>query len=82
MFQYECSVPPCNAADVRRIKDPQARLLVDALEGCCHPQAERLRARLQTCHDADELQALRAEVLNLLALSFGRPEAESRLQLQ
>jgi len=50
------------------------------LEDCCHPRAERLRSRLLDCSNAQNLDGLRAEVHNLLALSFGRAEAELRLR--
>jgi len=79
MLEYECSCPPCTT-DACRAASPQARLLLDALQDCCHPRAERLRARLLDCRDAHKLAELRGEVLNLLALSFGRAEAALRLQ--
>ncbi|MDR2128289.1 MAG: hypothetical protein LBP52_04405 [Burkholderiaceae bacterium] len=61
---------------------PETQGLLSALDGCCHPRAARLRVRLQQCTDTDELRSLRAEVLNLLALSFGASEAHRRLQIQ
>ncbi|MDR0274781.1 MAG: hypothetical protein LBI48_05495 [Burkholderiaceae bacterium] len=79
MLEYECSFPPCTA-EARCAAAPHARLLLGALEGCCHPRAERLRARLLDCRDAQNLAELRGEVLNLLTLSFGRVEAGLRLQ--
>ena len=62
------------------VVDPQASLLIEALSGCIHPRAARLTARLADRPDNEQLTRLRAEVLNLLALSFGLPEAERRLQ--
>ncbi len=61
---------------------PQAALMIQALEGCCHPRAGRLLSRLRDHNDADQLNQLRADVLNLLVLSFGPAEARRRLQLQ
>jgi len=50
------------------------------MEGCCHPKAGRLLARLAAQPDAEALAALRADVLDLLTLSFGKAEALRRLQ--
>ncbi|MGB3069249.1 MAG: hypothetical protein WBC18_11900 [Ottowia sp.] len=58
---------------------PEAAALVRALNGCCHPRAGRLLARLGDCEGADQIDSLRAEVFNLLALSFGPTEAQRRL---
>jgi len=79
MLEYECSCPPCTA-EACRAAAPRVRLLLNALQDCCHPRAERLRARLLDCRDAQNLAELRGEVLNLLTLSFGRAEAALRLQ--
>ena len=57
-----------------------ALTLVHALAGCCHPKAARLLARLGEHPDADARVALRADVLQLLTLTFGRAEALRRLQ--
>ena len=59
---------------------PQALALIDALADCFHPRAARLKARLADSRDAEQRALLRAEVLNLLALSFGPDEALRRLQ--
>jgi hypothetical protein len=59
---------------------PEAAALVRALGDCCHPKAGRLLARLGKQPDAEELTHLRAEVLHLLSLTFGRAEAHRRLQ--
>ncbi len=59
---------------------PQATVLVRALADCCHPRAARLKARLVECQGPDQLALLKAEVLNLLTLSFGPAEAQRRLQ--
>ncbi|MCA0323991.1 MAG: hypothetical protein LCH89_00065 [Proteobacteria bacterium] len=61
---------------------PQARPLIQALLDCCHPRAGRLVSRLCDCQAEAELASLRAEVRNLLALSFGTEEAKRRLELQ
>ena len=42
--------------------------------------AARLKARLVECQGPDQLALLKAEVLNLLTLSFGPAEAQRRLQ--
>ena len=55
-------------------------VLVRALADCCHPRAARLKARLVECQGPDQLALLKAEVLNLLTLSFGPAEAQRRLQ--
>ena len=60
--------------------EQQAAGLIDALADCCHPRAERLRARLADQASADQLPLLRGEVLNVLALSFGPAEAQRRLR--
>lgn len=60
--------------------DPQAMVLVGTLDGCCHPRAGRLKARLVDCQCHDQLAQLRAEVTHLLTLSFGPAEAQRRLQ--
>ncbi len=60
--------------------DPRAVALTRTLSDCRHPRAERLIVRLLDCRDDDQLALLRGEVLNLLALSFGLPEALRRLQ--
>jgi len=39
-----------------------------------------MMARLRDCQDETRINDLRAEVFQLLALSFGRAEAERRLQ--
>ncbi len=58
---------------------PRAAALVRALDGCRHPRAGRLKARLSDCEDAEQLEMLRGEVFNLLALTFGPSEAQRRL---
>lgn len=58
---------------------PTAAALVIALNDCCHPRAGRLRARLRDCEDPGQLDMLKGEVFNLLALSFGPSEAQRRL---
>ena len=60
--------------------DPQAMVLMNTLDGCCHPRASRLKARLVDCQCNDQLALLRAEVTHLLTLSFGPAEAQRRLQ--
>ena len=55
------------------------RAQADALD-LLRVRVERLTARLADRPDNEQLTRLRAEVLNLLALSFGLPEAERRLQ--
>jgi hypothetical protein len=79
MSEHAISQAP-SPSDAPQAACPQARLLLDALQDCCHPRAERLRARLLDCHDTQNLLGLRAEVLNLLALSFGCAEAQARLR--
>jgi hypothetical protein len=80
MLEYENSSPLCTA-EACRCAAPQVRPLLNALQDCCHPRAERLRARLLDCRDAqNNLAELRGEVLSLLTLSFGRADAELRLQ--
>jgi len=79
MLEYQNSGPLCTA-EACRCAAPHVRKLLATLEDCCHPRAERLRARLLDCGDAQNMAELRAEVLSLLTLSFGRAEAESRLQ--
>ena len=59
---------------------PQAASLIQALRGCQHPRSGRLMARLRDCQDPQQFGDLRAEIFQLLALSFGRTEAERRLQ--
>ena len=59
---------------------PEAAALIQALRGCQHPRSGRLMARLRDCQDETRINDLRAEVFQLLALSFGRAEAERRLQ--
>ncbi|MEZ5607134.1 MAG: hypothetical protein R3E52_08375 [Burkholderiaceae bacterium] len=58
---------------------PEAALLIQALRGCQHPRSGRLMARLRDCQDPTHFDELRAEIFQLLALSFGRAEAERRL---
>lgn len=58
---------------------PQAAPLIEALRDCQHPRAGRLLAQLRACEAAEQLHVLRGEVFGLLALSFGRIEAERRL---
>lgn len=58
---------------------PAAAALVLALDGCCHPRAGRLMARLRDCEGTEQIDSLRGEVFNLLALSFGPTEAQRRL---
>ena len=60
--------------------DPRIAALVGALTDCIHPRAARLKARLAADPDDEQLGQLRAEVLNLVAMSFGLAEAERRLQ--
>ncbi len=59
---------------------PEAAALIQALRGCQHPRSGRLMARLRDCQDETRMSELRAEIFQLLALSFGRAEAERRLQ--
>jgi hypothetical protein len=65
------------------LDDPEvsrtALALIQAMTGCCHPRASRLKERLLACVRPEELQHLQGEVLNLLALSFGTTEAQRRL---
>ena len=58
---------------------PEAAALIQALRGCQHPPSGRLMARLRDCQDEARMNDLRAEIFQLLALSFGRAEAERRL---
>ncbi|MET4580165.1 hypothetical protein ABIE13_005304 [Ottowia thiooxydans] len=58
---------------------PEAATLVLALNGCCHPRVGRLMARLRDCECSNQLDLLRGEVFNVLALSFGPTEAQRRL---
>ncbi len=60
--------------------DPKAIALMATLDGCCHPRAMRLKARLAACDSCDQLPLLQAEVTHLLTLSFGPAEAQRRLQ--
>ena len=69
-------VRPEACADI----DPKAAVLMGTLQGCCHPRALRLKARLATCRCGDPLAALQAEIAHLLTLSFGPVEAARRLQ--
>ena len=58
----------------------EADALTRALADCCHPRAPRLVARLLDGSAPAHMELLRAEVFNLLALSFGPAEAHRRLQ--
>ncbi|MFO1178052.1 MAG: hypothetical protein U1E79_06680 [Ottowia sp.] len=49
-----------------------------ALVAAC-PEAATLIQALRDCQDPDRMDELRAEIFQLLALSFGRAEAERRL---
>jgi hypothetical protein len=69
-----------DAAGVLADADPETAALVHALAGCCHPKAARLLARLGERPDAQARMVLRADVLQLLTLTFGRAEALRRLQ--
>ncbi len=69
-----------DAASVLADADPETALLIQALAGCCHPKAGRLLARLCEQPDADTRAHMRADVLQLLTLTFGRAEALRRLQ--
>ena len=72
--------PDFAASDCWTVKpDPVAAVLIEALHDCVHPRSGRLRAQLQGCTDAAQLEHLRGEVFNLLAMSFGPAEAERRL---
>ncbi len=80
MLQYIDSPEFADPAAVLAGADPETARLVRAMEGCCHPKAGRLLARLAAQPDAEALAALRADVLDLLTLSFGKAEALRRLQ--
>ncbi len=82
MLQYIDSQDFTDAAAVLAGADPETARLVQAMEGCCHPKAGRLLGRLaqRKDTDAEALAALRADVLDLLTLSFGKAEALRRLQ--
>lgn len=72
-----------DSADVASVvqgASPEAAALAQSLEGCCHPRAGRILARLGRHPESDELERLRAEVEQLLCLSFGPAEARRRLQ--
>ncbi len=72
--------PDCSDTDTAlATASPEAAALVLALNGCCHPRVGRLRARLGDCDNSDQLELLRSEVFNVLALSFGPTEAQRRL---
>lgn len=60
--------------------DPRVAVLIEALRDCVHPRSERLRSQLQGHVAPERLAHLRAEVFNLLAMSFGPDEAERRLR--
>lgn len=60
--------------------DYRVTVLLDALRDCVHPRSERLRSQLQGEVDPERLEYLRAEVFNLVAMSFGPDEAERRLR--
>ena len=77
--QFDCPDFP-ETANVLAGADPETAALVHALAGCCHPKAARLLARLGEHPDADARVLLRADVLQLLTLTFGRAEALRRLQ--
>ncbi len=80
MLEHIDSEDIANAAAVLADADPETAALVEALEGCRHPKAGRLLARLGQHPDPDVLTQLRADVLQLLTLTFGRAEALRRLQ--
>jgi len=80
MLQHIDSQDFADAASVLADADPETAALVQALEGCCHPKAGRLLARLGQHPDPDALKQLHADVLQLLTLTFGKTEALRRLQ--
>ncbi|HWS05840.1 MAG TPA: hypothetical protein VN230_08650 [Burkholderiaceae bacterium] len=77
--QFDCQDFP-DPANVLADADPETAMLVHALAGCCHPKAARLLVRLGEHPDAQARAVLRADVLQLLTLAFGRAEALRRLQ--
>ncbi len=80
MLQHIDSQDFADAASVLADADPETAALVRAMEGCCHPKAGRLLARLGQHPDAETLKQLRGDVLQLLTLTFGKAEALRRLQ--
>lgn len=80
MLQHIDSQDFADAASVLPDADPETIALVQALEGCCHPKAGRLLARLGQHPEPDTLKQLRHDVLQLLTLTFGKAEALRRLQ--
>ncbi len=80
MLQHIDSQDFVDAATVLADADPETAQLVRALDGCCHPKAGRLLARLGEHPDAQARSVLRADILQLLTLAFGKVEALRRLQ--
>ena len=80
MLQHIDSQDFLDVASVLADADPETAVLVQALDGCCHPKAGRLLARLAEHPDANARTLLRADVMQLLTLAFGKVEALRRLQ--
>jgi hypothetical protein len=80
MLQYIDSEYFVDAASILADADPESAALIRALAGCCHPKANRLLVRLSQCPDLATRTQLRADVLQLLTLTFGKAEALRRLQ--
>ncbi len=80
MLQYIDSEDFADPATVLAHADSETAPLVLALAGCCHPKANRLLARLGQHPDASARAQLRADILQLLTLTFGKSEAQRRLQ--
>jgi hypothetical protein len=77
--------PECLAAlQTASEADPELAAWAAALHECRHPKAQRLLVRLaeyvQQRGSADQRAQLRADIHQLLTLSFGKAEAQRRLQ--
>jgi hypothetical protein len=80
MLQTIDSDESIDTASILADADPECAALVHALADCCHPKAKRLLARLSQHPDLATRAQLRADVLQLLTLAFGKVEALRRLQ--
>ncbi|MEW6465774.1 MAG: hypothetical protein HZY78_12580 [Burkholderiaceae bacterium] len=77
--------PECLAAlQAASEADPELAAWAAALGECRHPKAQRLLLRLaeyaQHPGSAEQRAQLRADIHQLLTLSFGKAEAQRRLQ--
>jgi len=80
MLQRVYSPDFTDSQSARACATPEAMVLIEALEGCRHPKAERLLTRLAHHPDCRDIVCLRYDVLELLTLAFGKAEALRRLQ--